>query len=185
MQNKVTEESSWKIANQLPLLLPMTFVNFNMSNIRWTTKTYTLSDLIEHAVEETWDHREDCWLQGFQIIHQKSNVTLEIADSSPMDEDDTLMKREGCLVLLVQVKLVWHFIHKRAMSDVNMSLHKRLLFKHTAVFYLKVALTVKGSLDIYEWQIHQNNWEGHEVDQHMQWHVWCHFITAHTVFHFL
>ncbi len=54
----------------------------------------TLSDLIEHAVEETWDHREDRWLQRFQIIHQESNVTLEIADSSPMDEDDTLMKKE-------------------------------------------------------------------------------------------
>lgn len=43
-----------------------------------------LADLIEHAIEETWDHWKDCWLQSFQIIHQKSNVPLKVADSSPL-----------------------------------------------------------------------------------------------------
>lgn len=64
---------------------------------RFNVTIKTLSDLIEHAVEETWHHGEDCWPQRFQIIHQKSNVALEITDSSSVREDDTLMERDSCL----------------------------------------------------------------------------------------
>lgn len=55
------------------------------------------SDLITHAVEQTWNHGKDCWLQCLQIIHQKSNISLEEPNSGPMDENDTLKKQRSTL----------------------------------------------------------------------------------------
>lgn len=51
------------------------------------------SDLIAHAVEQTWNHGKDGWLQCLQIIHQKSNISLEEPNSGPVDEDDALKKQ--------------------------------------------------------------------------------------------
>ena len=53
-----------------------------------------MSDLIKHAVEETWDDGEDRRLQRLQVVHQESDVSLEVSDSSPVDEDDALMKTQ-------------------------------------------------------------------------------------------
>lgn len=90
----------------------------------------TLSDLIKHAVEEAWDHREDCRLQRFQIIHQKSNVPLKIADSSPMDEDDTLMEN----------KSVQHCVHQRAVLLLRSSLQiSKSTGCHTIFFSINTA----------------------------------------------
>lgn len=73
--------------------------------LRWT-------DPVKHAVEQTWNHREDGWPQCFQIIHQKFNVALEKADSSPVDQDDALMETESCLhkhtLMLVELVEPWH-----------------------------------------------------------------------------
>lgn len=55
------------------------------------------TDPVEHAVEQTRDHREDCGLQSFQVVHQKFDVSLEKADSSSVDEDDALTRAHGYL----------------------------------------------------------------------------------------
>jgi len=58
-----------------------------------------LTNFVKHAVEETRDDRKDCWLQHFQIVHQESNVPLEVAYSRPVDEDYTLKDKKKSLLI--------------------------------------------------------------------------------------
>ena len=62
--------------------------------MNWPALPFSWPYLVTHAVEQTWDHWEDCRPQRLQVIRQKSDVPLEKANSTAMDEDHTLTKTQ-------------------------------------------------------------------------------------------
>lgn len=63
--------------------------------LKTSLRVYSISDLVKHAVEQAGDHREDCGLQGLQVVHQEPDVPLKIANPGTVHQDHSLENGGG------------------------------------------------------------------------------------------